>query len=463
MEDRNLIIPSSSTAPSVSVVEKKFTDIASVLYLTELSKLRIETVRQWLIFFSSVHVAAPAPRPSFIPEEVCWTEYEPGDYRSQVWNQVLSKIEDPWVLFLEDDEMVDLLALTAMKRDHVRTWPPLLIQWREGETLRQCFQMRMVANTGAILFDGKHLPDCTSYIHRNDIKVGDQAIFVHRDTPLMDNLDPEEELSVKCPSPQVYLSLGARYFDNKQYVHAAAQYRKVMKAGEVLQHDRLAAMNGLASCMAEQYKWSQALEMATKSIRLDYRQRLPYLILFRIHQLAKRWEEAHEILLRYYALMGEATAANFDKVLPVQETLEHLAEVAFRAGMRKASYEHYRKLYTIRGGKVDSDFLHRLLLFATEQEHYEQATSYFFKLFADSFPDNVEGEAEKQIFEFLALFMERGWYEFASARYQELLEHQPSNEAYMRRWLVALSKSKDISKAQQVISRLRIKKRKKTG
>ncbi|MDG5766717.1 hypothetical protein QA596_04495 [Balneolales bacterium ANBcel1] len=436
-------------------------DITPVLFLTDETMLQADAVRQWLAWFPAVQVAAPGDRPEYVPDTVRWMRYEPKEYRSAVWNRMLAEVSTRWALFLEDDEIVNLSGFGALDTDSLKNWPPVMIQWRDGNMLRQCYQIRLVAASKEPLFDGKNLPDCTSHITRNGINITGEPLYIHRESRLFEELDPEDELSVARPSPQVYLTMGARYFDQRKYVHAAAQYRKVMHSGDVLPYDRLAAINGLASCMAEQYKWNQALDTAVKSIRLEPKQRLPYLILYRIHQLGKRWGEAHDILLTYYSLRDELSAANFDKVLPEDETLAQLADMAFRAGMRKASYEHYSKLYMLRGGNVDQGLLHRLLLFAIEQEDFEQSEGLFKKLFGASFAEKMDSATEEQVFDYLTLFMERGWYEFAGARYQKMMELEPSNETYVRRWLVALSKSKDLKKAQRVIAGMKL--RKKTG
>lgn len=446
---------------------KHIDDIEPVVFLTDINHLNRDAIRLWADLFPAVHVVSHTELPEdFMQKSTAGDKfrrhrYTFGENRSSVWNRILKEVSSSWALFLEDDEVVHLPGLTSGSKRNLKHWMPVLIQWQEDNMLRQCYHIRLVANTGEDIFEGKQLPDCTSYIAGNEITLNEEPVFIFRKSSPFSGLDPDEELSVPNPSPQVYLAMGAQNFREGKYVHAAAQYRKLLKSAELLPYDRLAAVNGLAGTLAEQYKWAQAIEMAVKSIKMQPRQRFPYLLLFRIHQLAKRWKEAHEILSRYYHRKDELSAANFDKVLPEEETLVQLADMAFRAGLREESYSYCKKLYLLRGGNVESEFLKRLLLFSIEQSDYRQSMKYFIELFSGRFPDQLDDTYEKMLFEFLALFMKNGWYAFAAGKYQQLLEHNPDNETYMRRWLVALSKSKDIDRAQKVIARMRL--RKKTG
>lgn len=453
--------PVFTPTASKEKLNRRISQIEPVLYLSDVAYLNIDTINTWLEVFTAVHIAAPSAFPSGLPAEVHWHCYDPGDYRSNVWNRMLKQVDSSCVLFLEDDEMIHLPCLPSNEEPDQSSWRPALIQWQDGNTLRQCYQVRLVANNGEAVFSGRNFPDCTAYITANNIELNKHPVFIFRNKSPYDDLVPEDELSVAKHSPQIYLMMGAHYFEEGKYVHASAQYRKLLKSDDILPYDRLAAVNGLASTMAEQYKWSQAVGMAVKSIKMQPRQRLPYLILFRIHQLGKRWKEAHDILKSYYALKDELSAANFDKVLSEEETLVQLADMAFRCGLREESFDYNKKLYTLQGGNVEPELLQRLLLFAVEQSDYNKAVKFFNELFAGRIPDKMDEEIEKQVFEFLALFMKKGWYVFAAGKYQELLEYQPTNETYMRRWLVALSKSKDINKAQKVVAKMRIKK--KTG
>ncbi len=451
----------SGTPSRTGTGQKRIKGIEVILFLSDITSLNPGKLRRWVKVFSAVHVVSPGVHPENLPDGICRHHYEADEYRSTIWNRILKHVQAPWALFLEDDETVDLPGLPSGQDLDMQKWMPALIQWQDGELLRQCYHMRLVTAGAEAPFQGKHLPDCTEYITNNAIYLNAEPIVIHRESTPYDNLNPEEELAAAKPSPQVYLAIGARHYRERRYVHAAAQYRKVLNTPDVLPYDRLAALNGLSGAMAEQYKWSQAIELAAKSIKEESRQRLPYLILFRIHQLAKHWEEAHDILERYYELRNELSAANFDKVLPEEETLMQLADLAIRAGLRGAAFKHYKRLYAIRGGDVDPDTLQRLLLLAIEQSDYGQAVRFFNERFAGQFPDKLDERSEEQLFDMLALFMEKGWYQFPAGKYQDLLDYQPGNETYLRRWLVALSKSKDIGKAQKVVAKMRI--RKKTG
>src|SRR5699024_2253666 len=101
-----------------------------------------------------------------------------------------------------------------------------------------------------------------------------------RESSPVGHINTDAELSLLTFAPQLYLVLGQRNFNDGKYVRAAAQYRQLLKKEKLLPFDRLGAVNGLASCMAEQYKWQKALTLARESIEAEPQQCLPYLIQF---------------------------------------------------------------------------------------------------------------------------------------------------------------------------------------
>lgn len=450
-----------TTGQVVRQSSERISHIQLVWYLSPEKKPDYRHLEEWMQDFASVTITAPHDAPPDLPVAGRWQKYDRKESKADVWNRMLDEAGQGWVLFLEDDESVSAKELPSADKLRTDTCIPALIQWSSSAALQQCYQVRLVSSEKKKIFQGVALPDCTDHIFRDRMKVADKPVFIRRNTSPWANLDPDAELSAERPSPQVFLLMGARFFEEKNFAYASSHYRRVLRDNMVLQHDRLAAMNGLASCMAEQYKWEQASGMALSSIDLQKKQYLPYLILFRIHQLAKRWREAHDVLKRYHGLINAYSRANFDKFLSERETLVQLADMAFRAGLRSEAFYYYKKIHAIKGEKDNMELLRRLLLFAIELNNKKEAIHYFRLAFTGRYPDKLDEKSEAEFFEYLNLFMEQGWYEFAAETCSMVAEAQPGNEAIKRRWLVALSRSKDMKKAHEVVQR--IQRKKKTG
>ncbi len=443
---------------------KKAFGIEPVIFLTGKERPDPGSITRLLEYFPVVHIASSGNLPdSFSSSEeknIVLHRFQNEESIAAVWNAMLHRIEAPWVLFLKNNERIEFEGFPSGRDLDRRLWMPALIRWKKGKHQQECYQIRLVANTGEEPFKGRCLPDCTDYIHSRGIEVSGQPLNIHRNNDPHDDLDPERELEMPNPSPPVYLVMGHRCLKEGKNVHAAGHYRRAMKRPGILSWDRLAALNGLASSMAEQHKWRQSAELALQSIREQPRQRLPYLILFRINELEKKWKEAHDALLGYYRQKDKVTAASFDKMLSKEETLVLLSEMAFRAGLRDESFRYNKELYKKGQGKFKPELLERLLLFSIELSDYENAVKFFNEMFAGHIPHDVS-DVEEKIFEYLRLFMEKGWHKFAAERYQQLLEADPDNQVYVRRWLAAISKCDDIDKGQKIVARMRIKK--KTG
>ncbi len=447
--------------------------VEPALYLSDSSKPVPSTLFQWLKVFPAVQVASPDACPKSLEGKVSWYRYTDEENRTGVWNKMAAAAKAPWVLFLQDDEKPDLSSIPGIQDISEDYWKPVLIRWRENGSMHQCYQIRLVSSAADNPFDGIGLPDGTGYLFRKKIRLGHQPVTIQRESDPFADLDTERELVSPRPSSQSFLVAGRRLVQQGDYVLAAAQFRKVLKTEKLLVCDRAAALNGLAGCKAEQFKWDRAAEFAEKSIRLQPRQWLPYLILFRIHQLGKRWQEAHDVLSEYHRMNKQVSGASFDRTLSETETLKQLADMSARAGNMEGAFSYYQKLYESDKPAVASDdseasvkadsgnkLLERLLIFALELEKYDCSVHYYREMFGDIAPGEMDEQREELLFDCLGLFMRNGWYDFASARYKELVENEPENDVYMRRWLVALSKSKDIDKARSLLTGIRRRKRK---
>ena len=425
-----------------------------VLFLSDMKCLDVDKIRNWTGVFTNITIAAPGEKPGNISEDIVWYCYKSGEPRSDIWNHLLQTAQKPWVLFLEDDEVPDLATLPEEKYIKNNEWVPALIEHHQTDnavTTHQYYQMRLARKGNRKVFDGKNIPDCTRYISENEIEISGQPIQISRGSSPV-NINPTDEMSVKAFSPQLYLIQGEQHFKEKDYVLATAQYRKLLKSERLLPFDRLGAANGLASCLTEQYKWDQALKLAKYSIEAEPLQRLPYLIQFRIHQLNKQWEEALDVLNRYYEILNLPSRANFDKAIDEEETLTNLADLSIKAGLRGKAFDYMQQQFAMKKGDVEIDFVRKLLFLAIELSDYEKSVFFFKQLFENQFPGQLDAEQNTELNDIMSMFMKKGWYPFVSEIYEQLYESDPHNREYRRRLIVALSKTNRLDRARKLIT-----------
>lgn len=424
-----------------------------VLYLSDIQYLDHDKIHRWHQQFGKITVAGVGTRPAGLASHIVWHPYTLGEDRSTIWNQLLEKAQKDWVLFIEDDEQLQLNDFPEKGTVTPQQWVPSLIQQGNSGNSRKYYQMRLVHIQGKKLFKGKNLPDCTHYIRENNVGLSEKPFIIERKTDPVAHVDPDEELSIKDPSPQLYLVLGERYFNERKYVRAAAQYRQLLKTEKLLPFDRLGAVNGLTSCLTEQHKWTKALTLTHESVQAEPQQYLPYLIQFKIYELNKQWKKSYEVLLRYSEIYSHPSKANFDKAIDEEETILTLANLSLKAGNREQASRHFEKLFNLKKGAVDRAFLHRMLILSIDLKDYEKAVYFFKEMFEGKLLDHsLNDEEQDELNDFMSLFMKCGWYEYVSTVYKKLYALDPSNREYKRRLIVTLTKTNRIEKARELLS-----------
>ncbi|HKK61895.1 MAG TPA: hypothetical protein VJ951_05010, partial [Bacteroidales bacterium] len=238
----------------------------------------------------------------------------------------------------------------------------------------------------------------------------------------------------------------------KKYVYAAAQYRRLLKMEKLLSYDRLAALNGLAGCFVETYKWQRAIDTAQSSIEIESMQYLPYLIQYRIYQLNKQWDQSLHALEAYLEALNSGSKANYDKYISREETLLKLGKLSINTGDKEKALKYYESYYRLKNGIVDPEFLNMLLVLSIEQSNYRKSVYFFKEMFEDSIPDKLTAEQQHKLNEFLSMFMVNGWYDYPFEMYEQLYEEDSKNSEYRRRLIVTLSKTNRIEKAKKIIA-----------
>lgn len=424
-----------------------------ILFLKDPEKVQVDRAGHYVSQFACVTAVTLFDDPISLPEGVTRIKADPGRSRADIWNERVRESSRKWVFILEEDELLFVESIPGGNIISETNWPAVrLEQQTDEQTSFQAYQLRMVPGGINHLFEGKNLPDCTQYIFEHEISLCEQVIEVRKTGSEMYDADFEDELSVSGASPQVYLMQGEKLFKKRKYHQAAAQYRHVLKMVQLLPFDRLGAVNGLAGCFTEQFKWDKALSLCETAVAAEPLQRIPYLIQYRIRQLNKEWKAAFDILESYYSQLHKPSRANFDKALHEKETLVQLADLALKAQLKQKARDYYEQIYSMNGGEADRDFLKRLLLLSVELENRDKSVYFFEQMFRADIPDGLSMRGKSELNDYLELFMKRGWYDYAGSIYEKLYRAEPENAEYRRRLIVTFSKTNKIEKARKLIT-----------
>ena len=448
-ESSNTINNAAKTAPWVDVV----------WYLSDSSYMSLDTLAKLKGIFGTVSIASQQVRPDMLDENVKWHTYNEEESRSSVWNSLLRNGNNKWVLFLVDDERLKLNSLDIQIAENSKIWPASLIFFSDGDKNTQYYQMRLVYAFDDFQFDGVNLPDCSRYIAKNSINIANVPIEVVSSKNPNSHIDIEEELAIGNYSPQLFLENGYRLYKAKKYIHAAAQYRVVNNSSNVLPFDRLSAINGIASCHAETFRWEPALKACELSVAEESFQNMPYLIMFKIGQLNKTWPEAYEALFKYYEntyyeRISLHSKANYDVRISVEQTLMDLIDLAFKAGMIQEASEHLEELFNLKEGNLDKSYLRKLLVLSIELNDFEKSEFFFKKLFAENFPKSLTEKETTELNDYMEMFMKKSWYETVYQVYSELYYHYPQNDEIRRRLIVTLVKTKRVEQARNLATKV---------
>ncbi len=430
-----------------------------VWYLSDIAFLNEETLSKLLMNYGSLTISSKTNRPANIPNNVTWNVYNEDEGRSDVWNSLLNVGTNEWKLFLMDDEILRLAEIDINISDNTKEWPATLIHHRGSEKNYQYYQMRLIHNFDGFKFDGVNIPDATRSMLNEGIQIASVPIEIMATTNPNADVDIEEEMAIRNFAPQLYIENGFRLFKEKKFIHAAAQYRMIANSSAVLPFDRLSALNGIATCHAEMFRWEPALIAAERSIEEETFQHLPYLIKFKVNQLNKNWTEAYQALHKYYEntfyeRIKLHSKANYDVRITIEDTLISLVDLAFKAGYIQEAQEHLEDLFNLKEGKLEKSFLKQLLVLSIELEDFEKSEFFFKKLYAKKFPKNLTDQEVSLLNDYMEMFMKRNWYETVYEVYSELYYHYPQNDEFRRRLIVTLVKTGRVEQARNLASKV---------
>jgi tetratricopeptide (TPR) repeat protein len=425
-----------------------------VLYLTDLRYLSRVALERWRGAVNTIFVVAAGEAPVSMPNFVNWVQRGPKETRCEAWNRTYRMAGAPYVLFLEDDENFDISFLPDLNNLSPESLFPVHIRARDDKMQRHYVQLRFLPR-GELFsdvnpFEGYFVPDASRFVFDKDLQMRDFVMELERTKPPFSEVDLDEELSVSRVAAQAILMMGYRDFDEGKFVPAIAMFRSLLKRDKVLTFDRLAAINGMAGCAAEQHKWPVAIDLVRQSLEAEPRQYLPYLIRFRIYQLGKEWSRAFGALQEYQAFAERPTCACFDLGMTHELLLYSMADMAFKAGMRVESFRCYEQIYKLYSGKVDFKYHKLLFYFAIELSDFDKAVFYFDEKFREFLPDKIDKADVPEMEEWLSMFMEKGWYDFATNVYEIMYSFDPQNPDFRAHLVAGLTKSRRLDQAKHL-------------
>lgn len=411
-------------------------------------------MNHWMSIFNSVTLLGAGHAPLSMPSSLTWKPKKEEWSKSEQWNACLASAKRKWVLFVDAEEELRFTDFPTQDDINPQHWSPALILHTEEENRMQHYQMRLVhkPKKGGV-FTGKNLPDCTQYILAHNITLSNLPVIIEREDSPMMSIDPEDELGISDFAPALYLVEGYRYFKENKYVHAAAQYRQLLKMDYLLPFDRLAAVNGLATCLAEQHRWDKAIILTEQSLEAEPFQYLPYLIQYRIYQLQKQWQKAYEALSRYMERMELHSQATYDIALSEEETLTNLADLCLRNGQQDLATEYLNELFNLKNGEVNRSFLNQLLVMSIELGDEKKARFFFNTMFDDAFPNNLTEEDNICLNDYMDMFLKQGWFDMVYEVYSQLYEEHRQVDEYKRRLIVAAIKTNRVEQARRLATK----------
>lgn len=433
---------------------KNYQQVEVVIYLKEGEKVTIGQVKEYGDIFGQVTVLSKDDRDPALPDAIKWKTCSNNVSKTECWNKAVAQSSRSWILFLEYSETIDFSSFPDETQLNPKKWIPALFLSATGKTtLNQVYQIRLVPKTEQVVFGGKNIPDPTQYIFQNRIDIISVPFQIFRKKGAVADADPDDEMSVLNYSPQLYLIAGNQYLENRKYAQAAAQYRHLLRMERLLPFDRLAALNGLASCMTEMFKWADALRITEKSIDLEPFQFLPYLIRYRIYQLNKQWKKSlHALEMFYDVLNKHFSKASHDKFIVREHVLLKLGKVAINAGEREKALSYYSEYDQSDETHTDAEFLHMLLVLAIELCDYQKSVHYFGKIFDGRLEGKLDQDTKESLNEYLAMFMVNGWYDYPFEIYDRLYEADSNDGEYRRRLIVTLTRTNRIDRAKRLIA-----------
>ena len=370
---------------------------------------------------------------------------------TQLLNKAREKLTTPWILWLRVSEKPNIDTLLNVSLSDECCYEAVVKSQQDFYNSTH-LEVRLFHKNHSLEFNGAVYPSVTPLAIQRGIEISEQAFVINAE-PTQIKVNPEEE--VEASTGLDYLAYAYIKTEHKYYDEAERLFKRALKIGGLSKPDRVAALNGLATVYYHKKQRAKCIETLNKSLAKTNQQRTPYILQFRLNNNNKKWDKAYESLYKYLQHMAEGSTVNFDTAIPLTEAHLLLGESAKNAGMQERALVHYQEYYDLKKEKsqpISDAIIEQLLNYSIQMENRKLAEQYFKHLFQRLGKDSLTGPKLEMFNRKLALFQDKGWYDFVSKKYREAYEEDKKNENIVRRLVAVYVKLGNIEAAQSILS-----------
>lgn len=423
-------------------------DLNLLLFCSDKIPLGKEYYTKLKSFFSTVIIVSLGQRAC--PYTKADISIDAISQKAQALNEAMALCREGHAFYLEANEtfLFDDLRSFLPEPDHLY---PVAITIGDAQHVH--FQLRIFPTKRGLSFSGSSIPVLSPSVHTSDSQISELFLPVQKASVLYEGIAIEEQLTSHPAIGEFWLMNGLQLAAKSKYKEAEKNFKQAVQKTHMSIFDLAAAYNGLADAYFEQNKWEECKEAAHKSIALEKRQRMPYLLLFRACFANGEWEEAYSNLYAYLEHLASGSLVNYDIIFPVAQTHYLLADTAYKQGWHERAFVHYEQYFELKEGQVMPEILERLILYSLELGEEENASNYFHKMFWDKIPKELSEHERTKMMEILSIFSEKEWYQTPLKTLEVLFEEEPNNAEILRKWVATLIKAREIEKAQELMKK----------
>lgn len=368
-------------------------------------------------------------------------------------NRVVDDVLSGHLLLLFSDEKLDETGFNAQPE----RWQAVTLKLESGKRALgrsiRLIPIRNVDRSVSKIFNGSVFPDCCSYLAEMEESVNAVEIVIRKKEPTLSKIRLEKLIeNDRAKSSMDWYLTGVHFSEKQQYYKVEKALRLALTSSlELPGLYRISALNLLANAHAELNQYEFALAAICQSLEISNQQFAPYILKHKIMWIQKNWKEACQALECYIHVFEKESVAAYDFTLNIKEAHYLLAELYLRLKDREKAFNHFEKLYQISKGIVSPDVKEKLFIYAVELQNSEKARFYFEEFYFGSFKNKMSEKGRIRILGAISLFEEKGWNQMACEYYEVLFRKDPDSKEIMRRWIITMMRSDQLSRAQKAI------------
>lgn len=430
---------------------KTSTDIALIIVQEHTAHpVNDSFIRKYEKQFGEISIVKKAGSPA-IPPGIPVSEWSTEASLTDALNHVVKNISSEYILVLySDEELVDAEIRPVKGKWQSAT----LIRTSDERHLGRSIRLMPVnRDYGTAIFSGTVFPDCCRYLSDQGYKEDGEDLVIRKKKPMIakDRLQKLMDNDLARTSLDWYL-VGVYYSEKQQYHKAEKALRLSLTANVELQPMiRMSAINLLANAYAELGQTKAALSAIDQSLDISINQFAPYLIRHKIMWMQKNWQEATDALNGYLSAHQTDSDAAYDFTLEPKEAHFLLAELSLKLNRREEAFQNLEELYKLSEGQVSQEVKDKLFVYAVELGYPDRARFYFEEFYLDSIRADMPKKLRIRVLGAVSLFEEKGWNQMACEFYEALFERDPGCKEIMRRWIITLMRSDQLSRAQETL------------